>query len=98
VKHLRKKGLYAKINGDGERRDGAAWAQNPSANPALPDYDSNMLRWAAIFLIIAIIAALLGFVGIAGAAANIAKALFYLFGTLFLILLLIGLFVGRKLF
>jgi len=32
-----------------------------------------MLRWAAIFLVIALIAALLGFTGIAGAAADIAK-------------------------
>lgn len=57
-----------------------------------------MLKWSAVFLVIAIVAALLGFVGVAGAAANIAKALFYLFGALFLALLIIGLFVGRKLF
>ena len=38
-----------------------------------------MLKWAAIFLVIAIIAALFGFTGIAGAAADIAKFLFFLF-------------------
>ena len=56
----------------------------------------NMLRWAAIFLVIAIIAALLGFWGIAGAAAGIAKFLFFLFIALFLILLLMGLFAGKR--
>ena len=30
-----------------------------------------MLRWAAIFLVIAVIAALFGFTGIAGAAADL---------------------------
>jgi uncharacterized membrane protein YtjA (UPF0391 family) len=57
----------------------------------------NMLRWAAIFFIIAIIAALLGFTGVAGAAANIAVFLFYVFVAIFVILLLLGLFAGRKL-
>jgi len=56
-----------------------------------------MLRWAAIFFVIAIIAALLGFTGVAGAAANIAVFLFYLFVAIFVVLLLLGLFAGRKL-
>jgi len=38
-----------------------------------------MLRWALIFLIIALVAALFGFTGIAAAAAEIAKFLFFLF-------------------
>ncbi len=38
-----------------------------------------MLRWAAIFFIIAIIAAVLGFGVIAGAAAGVAKVLFIVF-------------------
>ncbi len=36
-----------------------------------------MLRWALIFLIIALVAALFGFTGIAAAAAGIAKFLFF---------------------
>ena len=32
-----------------------------------------MLRWAVIFLVIALVAALLGFIGIASAAAGIAE-------------------------
>ncbi|HZI68875.1 MAG TPA: DUF1328 family protein, partial [Hanamia sp.] len=35
-----------------------------------------MLRWAVIFIVIAIIAAILGFGGIAAGAASIAKVLF----------------------
>jgi len=56
-----------------------------------------MLRWAAIFLVIAIVAALLGFTCEAGTAANIAVFLFYLFVAIFVILLIAGLVAGRKL-
>ena len=38
-----------------------------------------MLRWAVIFLIIAIVAGLLGFGGIASAASGIANTLFFVF-------------------
>ena len=54
-----------------------------------------MLRWAAIFLVIALIAALLGFTGIAGAAAEIAKFLFFLFIAFFVILFLLAVFAGH---
>jgi uncharacterized membrane protein YtjA (UPF0391 family) len=57
-----------------------------------------MLRWAAIFFVIAVIAALFGFTGIAGAAADIAKFLFFLFVAIFVILLLLGIMAGRKIF
>jgi uncharacterized membrane protein YtjA (UPF0391 family) len=56
-----------------------------------------MLRWAAIFFVIALVAAVLGFGQIAGAAANIAIFFFYLFVAIFVVLLLLGLFAGRKL-
>ena len=55
-----------------------------------------MLRWAVIFLVIALVAALLGFTGIAAAAAGIAKFLFGLFLVLCLIFFIIGISVGRK--
>ena len=54
-----------------------------------------MLRWALIFLVIALIAALFGFGGLAVTAAEIAKILFYLFLFLFLIALIFGL-IGRR--
>ena len=50
-----------------------------------------MLRWALIFLVVAIVAGVLGFAGIMVAAAGIAKLLFYLFVVLFVISLAVGL-------
>jgi uncharacterized membrane protein YtjA (UPF0391 family) len=55
-----------------------------------------MLRWAVIFLTIALVAALFGFTGIASAAAGIAKFLFFLFLVMCLIFFIIGVSVGRK--
>lgn len=55
-----------------------------------------MLRWALIFFVVAIVAALFGFTDIASAAAGIAKILFFIFMTLFLIALIGGLFVVRS--
>jgi uncharacterized membrane protein YtjA (UPF0391 family) len=84
------------------------WAKDPSdisggegtflyeANNNPKHGGNRMLRWAAIFFVIALIAALLGFTGVAGAAANIAVFLFYLFVAIFVILLLVGLFAGRR--
>jgi uncharacterized membrane protein YtjA (UPF0391 family) len=56
-----------------------------------------MLRWAVIFLIIALVAALFGFTDIASASAGIAKILFAIFLFLFLGALFIGLVVGKRL-
>jgi uncharacterized membrane protein YtjA (UPF0391 family) len=57
---------------------------------------NQMLKWAAIFLVIALIAALFGFTGIASAAAGISKFLFFLFLVICLIFLIIGISVGKK--
>ncbi len=54
-----------------------------------------MLRYAAIFFVIALVAALFGFGGIAAGAAEIAKVLFYLFLMLFIASLAYGL-IARK--
>jgi uncharacterized membrane protein YtjA (UPF0391 family) len=54
-----------------------------------------MLRWALIFLVVAIIAAALGFGGIAGDAAYIAKILFYIFIVVFLVSLIMGMLKKR---
>ena len=53
-----------------------------------------MLKWSAIFLVIAILAAIFGFTGIAAGAAGIAKTLFYIF----IVLCLIGFILGSTLF
>lgn len=50
-----------------------------------------MLRWAAIFFVIAIIAAAFGFGGIAAGATEIAKVLFFLFLIVFVVTLVMGL-------
>ncbi len=53
-----------------------------------------MLRWAFIFLVIAIIAAIFGFTDIASGAAAIAKVIFFIF----LVLVVIAVFFGLTLF
>ena len=50
-----------------------------------------MLKWSAIFFVIAIIAALFGFGVIASGAAAIAKMLFFVFVVLFAVMLIAGL-------
>jgi uncharacterized membrane protein YtjA (UPF0391 family) len=55
-----------------------------------------MLKWAAIFLVIALVAALFGFTGIASAAAGIAKFLFFLFLVICLTFFVIGISIGKK--
>jgi uncharacterized membrane protein YtjA (UPF0391 family) len=56
-----------------------------------------MLRWAFIFLVIAIIAGIFGFTDVEAASATIAQWLFAIFLVLFLGALAIGLFLGAKL-
>ena len=58
----------------------------------------DMLRWSAVFLVIAIIAAALGYGGIAADAAEIAKVLFFIFLGIFVVTLILGLIAGQKLF
>lgn len=53
-----------------------------------------MLRWAMIFLVIAIIAAIFGFGGIVAGAVEIAKIIFYIFLVLFVISLVMNL-IGK---
>jgi uncharacterized membrane protein YtjA (UPF0391 family) len=64
------------------------WVENFAENP--------MLRWALIFLVIGLIAGLLGFTGIAGTSIAIAKTLFFIFMVIFLVLLIAGLTVARR--
>jgi len=52
---------------------------------------TQMLRWAVIFLVIALVAALLGFGGIAGTASGIALVLFWVFIAVTVVLFLVSL-------
>ena len=56
-----------------------------------------MLKWAFVFLIIAVIAAIFGFTDIAHAATTIAQWLFGIFLVLFIGAVVIGLAIGSKL-
>jgi uncharacterized membrane protein YtjA (UPF0391 family) len=59
--------------------------------PARLGEATSMLRWALIFLVVALIAAVFGFGGIAAGAASIAKLLFVLFLVVFVVSLIMGL-------
>ncbi len=54
-----------------------------------------MLKWALIFLVIALITGALGLPGVAAISAEISRILFFLFIVLFIIALIIGLGVFR---
>ena len=55
-----------------------------------------MLKWAAIFAVIALVAGILGFGGLAGAAWGIAKLLFWVFIAIAVILFILGLTIYKK--
>jgi len=50
----------------------------------------GLLRWAVVFLVIAIIAAVFGFGNIAAGAADIAKVLFFIFLAICVLLFILG--------
>lgn len=56
-----------------------------------------MLKWAFVFLLIAIVAGIFGFTGVEESAATIAKWLFGIFMVLFVGAIAIGLAIGAKL-
>lgn len=56
-----------------------------------------MLKWAFIFLLIAIVAGIFGFSGVEQASATIAQWLFGIFLVLFLGAVAIGLAIGARL-
>ena len=56
-----------------------------------------MLKWAFVFLVIAIVAGIFGFTDVEAASATIAQWLFGIFLVLFVGALVIGLAIGRSL-
>ena len=56
----------------------------------------SLLKWALIFFLISIVAAVFGFTGISVASADIARILFYVFLVIFLVLLVLGLTIARR--
>ncbi|HZP76175.1 MAG TPA: DUF1328 domain-containing protein [Pseudolabrys sp.] len=55
-----------------------------------------MLRWAVIFLIIALIAGVFGFTDVEVASAGIAKVLFGIFLVGFLLIVVFGMALGSR--
>ncbi len=55
-----------------------------------------MVKWAFIFLAIGIVAGLLGFTGVAGASIGIAKLLFFIAIAIFVVMLILGYTVFKK--
>lgn len=49
-----------------------------------------MLKWAAVFFVIALIAGAFGFTNVSGASYGIAKVLFFIFIVIFVLLLIFG--------
>jgi uncharacterized membrane protein YtjA (UPF0391 family) len=49
-----------------------------------------ILKWAIIMLIVSLVAALFGFTDLSAASADVARVLFYIFGVIFLVLLVLG--------
>lgn len=56
-----------------------------------------MLKWAFVFLVIAIIAGIFGFTNVEAASATIAQWLFGIFLVLFIGAVVIGLAIGSRL-
>jgi uncharacterized membrane protein YtjA (UPF0391 family) len=50
----------------------------------------SILKWALIMFLVSLVAALFGFTELSAASADVARVLFYIFGVIFLILLVLG--------
>ena len=50
----------------------------------------SLLKWALIMFLVSLVAALFGFTELSAASADVARVLFYIFGVIFLILLVLG--------
>ena len=55
-----------------------------------------MIKWALFFLVVGLVLGLLGFTGLGGAFVGIAQTLFFIAIAMFVILLVLGLWAGRK--
>jgi uncharacterized membrane protein YtjA (UPF0391 family) len=59
---------------------------------------ANVLEWAIIFFIVSFIAGYFGFGGVASGTRTIAKVLFFLAITIFLVVLIFGVLLGTLVF
>jgi uncharacterized membrane protein YtjA (UPF0391 family) len=79
---------------------GVAKARVADGRRRRPDHhrfqESSMLRWAALFAVIAAVAGFVGFTGIEAGLAEIAKTLFYILVGLAVVFLALGLTVFKQ--
>ena len=57
-----------------------------------------MLKWALIFFVISVVAGYFGFTGVASTTRTIAKVLFFIALTIFVIVLVFGVMLGMLVF
>jgi uncharacterized membrane protein YtjA (UPF0391 family) len=57
-----------------------------------------MVKWAIIFFLVSVVAGFFGFTGVASGARTIAKVLFFIAVTIFLIVLVFGVMLGKLVF
>jgi uncharacterized membrane protein YtjA (UPF0391 family) len=57
-----------------------------------------MIKWAIIFFVISLIAGFFGFTGVAAGSRSIAKVFFFIALTIFLIVLVFGVMLGKLVF
>ena len=60
--------------------------------------EATMLKWAIIFFIVSLIAGFFGFTGVASGAKSVAKVLFFIAVAVFLVVLILGVFMGKLIF
>jgi uncharacterized membrane protein YtjA (UPF0391 family) len=71
-------------------------ARVPPEPAGRPAQETDMLRWALIFALIAAVAGLFGFTGIEAGAAEIARVLFFLFVALVVVFLVLGVTIFKR--
>lgn len=64
----------------------------------MPPGQSGMLKLAIFFFVVSLIAGFLGFTGVASGARSIAKILFFIALTVFIIVVVLGIFLGTLVF
>jgi uncharacterized membrane protein YtjA (UPF0391 family) len=72
--------------------------RQPHADRLHPRKEASMIKWAIIFFVISLVAGFFGFTGVAAGSRTIAKVLFFIALTIFLIVLVFGVLLGVLVF
>lgn len=71
---------------------------NPQHRVSRIQPGANVLEWAIIFFLVSLVAGYFGFGGVASGTRTIAKVLFFLAITIFLVVLVFGVLLGTLVF